>query len=223
MKRIKRITVILCVLTMTVLGPVQAGQQELPQVTEDGLHRVPDSKMAIVYADPDADLAPYKRVMLLDAYVAFKKNWARDYRHRTSTPTALSSKEIERIKTKLAAEFKEVFAKVLEEGGYPVVEEPAEDVLLLRPAIINLDPNAPDIQGAGRTKDYVSSAGEMSLYVELFDSVTGDLVAKALDRKMDPDRGYYTWANSATNKAAADRILRGWANILLDALNESRQ
>jgi hypothetical protein len=34
---------------------------------------------------------------------------------------------------------------------------------------------------------------------------------------------YYTWANSVTNKVAADRILRGWATLLRDALDEARQ
>jgi hypothetical protein len=63
----------------------------------------------------------------------------------------------------------------------------------------------------------------MTLYIELFDSVTGDLIAKALDRREDrPNSDMYTWANSSTNKAAAKRILQGWANILLDALNEAR-
>jgi hypothetical protein len=32
----------------------------------------------------------------------------------------------------------------------------------------------------------------------------------------------YTWANSSTNKAAADRILNGWADILVAALNEAK-
>ncbi len=65
----------------------------------------------------------------------------------------------------------------------------------------------------------------MTLYLELYDSVTGDLIAKALDRKADNahNQGFYTWANSVTNKAAADRILKGWANILLTGLNEAHE
>jgi len=118
-----------------------------------------------------------------------------------------------------------VWAKTQEEGGYEVVDEAAEDVLLVRPAIINLDVTAPDTPHAGRSTSYTSSAGEMTLYIELFDSVTGDLIAKALDRRVDnaSRSGFYTWTNSVTNKSAGDRILRGWASILLDALNEARQ
>ena len=64
----------------------------------------------------------------------------------------------------------------------------------------------------------------MTLYLELFDSEIGDLIAKALDRKIDnpSNSAMYTWASSAKNKGAADRILAGWANILLAALNEAK-
>ena len=197
-----------------------AKEDELPDVTEDGLHRIKDSKMAIVYAEPAADLSGYRNVQLLDAYVAFKKNWERDQR---SSMNRVTSKDMEEIKNRLAGEFQVVFTETLEKGGYPVVEEAGDDVLLLRPAIINLDVTAPDTMQAGRSKTYAESAGEMTLYVELYDSVTGDLIAKALDRKVDRNRGYYTWANSVANKAAADRILKGWADLLLAALNEAKE
>ena len=209
---------------LAISAPLPAEQRELPEVTEDGLHRVPDSKLAIVYAEPGADLSGYQKVQLLEAYVAFKKNWARDQRSRSAQPLTLTSKEIERIKTGLADEFQQEFTTVLEEGGYPVVDEAGPDVLLIRPAIINLDVTAPDTMAAGRSRAYTDSAGEMTLYIEVYDSVTGDLIAKALDRRMDGrNNGFYTWTNSATNKQAAVRILRGWANILLDALNEAKQ
>jgi len=133
-------------------------------------------------------------------------------------------KSIEKIKGNLAKEFQAVFKKTLEDGGYEVVDQAAEDVLLVRPAIINLDVNAPDTMNASRSRSFTSTAGEMTLYIEIYDSVTGDLIAKALDRRMDTSRnGFYTWTNSVTNSAAAKRILGGWASILLDALNEAKQ
>jgi len=39
--------------------------QDFPEISEDGLHLVKDSKMAVVYAEPGADLGVYKRIMLL--------------------------------------------------------------------------------------------------------------------------------------------------------------
>lgn len=205
-------------------SPLHAKKSELPQVTEEGLHLVPDSKLAIVYAEPDADLAPYKRVLLLDTYVAFKKNWLRDQRSRSAQPLNITTKDVERMKNTMAAEFHEVFVEVLESGGYPAAGEAGDDVLLIRPAIINLYPNAPDTLSAGNSMTYVASAGEMTLYIELYDSVSGALLAKALDRKADrSNTNFYTWSTSVSNKQASKRILKGWATILLDALNEAKQ
>ena len=224
MRFFKFLPVTLATMLLATAGTASAKQEELPQITEDGLHRVADSKMAIVYAEPGADLAQYERIQLMDAYVAFKKNWARDQRSRSADKLRISSRDIEKIKTDLAKEFQAVFRKTLEDGGYEIVDEAGEDVLLVRPAIINLDVNAPDTMRAGRSRSYTSSAGEMTLYIEIYDSITGDLIAKALDRKADTARqGFYTWTNSVTNKAAAKRILQGWADILLDALNEAKQ
>lgn len=221
---LKVLLIFLCAMSIPGVHSVAAKEQTLPEVTVDGLHLVPDSKLAIVYAEPGSSLEPYKRVQLLDPYVAFKKNWERDQRSRSASALSLTSKDIERIKTTLAAEFRDVFTTVLESGGYPVVNEAGDDVLLIRPAIINLDATAPDTPRAGRSTSYVASAGEMTLYIEAYDSVTGDLLAKALDRKADrSNNGFYTWSNSVTNKAAAERILKGWATILLDALNEAKR
>lgn len=224
MRLLKVLTLSFLSLTLMSAGTALAKKkQPLPQITEDGLHLVPDSKLAIVYAEPGADLVPYTRVKLLDAFVSFKKNWDRDH-SATGTRMRVSSKDMERITTTMSNEFREVFTKVLEDGGYPVVDEVGDDVLLVRPAIVDLNPNAPDLSTAGMSRTYTDTAGDMTLYIELYDSQTSDLMAKALDKRIDGrNSGFYTWANRATNKAAADRILKGWANILLDALNEAKQ
>jgi len=49
------------------------------------------------------------------------------------------TRDIERIKNTLSEEFRTVFTDSLESSGFPVVEQAAEHVLLIRPAIIDLD------------------------------------------------------------------------------------
>jgi hypothetical protein len=196
--------------------------QEFPEISDDGLHLVKDSKMAVVYAEPGADLGIYKRIMLLTPEVAFKKNWERDLKSRSVSK--LSRVNTKGIKKELAQEFETIFNETLTSGGYELVDEAADDVLLIRPSIVNLDVIAPEQHGTGRTSSYTRSAGEMTLYIELFDSETGDLIAKALDRRIDNEHnlGVYTWTSKSRNKAAATRILKGWANVLLNALNEAK-
>jgi len=212
------LSLVFCTYALSAL----AQSQKWPEVSDDGLRLVKGSKMSVVYAEPGADLGIYKRVMLKTPEVAFKKNWERQ--QRAGSADKLGGPSTRTIKRKLAEEFEAVFTETLTNGGYELVEEAASDVLVVRPMIINLDVNAPNRSGAGRNENYVRSAGEMTLYIELFDSETGDMIAKALDRKVDNPNNvhYYTWATPASNKQAADTILTGWANILLNALNEAK-
>lgn len=50
--------------------------------------------------------------------------------------------------------------------------------------------------------------------------MTGQLLAKAIDRRSDPGMGCIEWRNGVSNKAEADRILRRWAKALRERLDE---
>jgi hypothetical protein len=198
---------------------VANAENAAPDVTEDGLHKRSQSNNTLVYAKPDADLGSYHRVLLLDATVAFKKNWKRD--QNRSYSFRVDNKDMERIKTELAEAFREEFTAKLNEGGYEIVTEPADDVLIVRPAIVNLNVKAPDVVTTSRSYQLVESAGEMTLYVELYDSVTSDLLAKAIDRRADRDRGMFQWQTAGSNRQAAKKIINTWADSLVTALNEA--
>jgi hypothetical protein len=198
-----------------------SASQEPPRVTEEGLVLVKDSRFALVYVDPEADLSGYDSVMATETYVAFRKNWRRD-QNRSSGRLRVTQNDMDRIKERLSTEFDSVFSEVLTaDDGWTLVEEPAENVLLLRPAIINLDVTAPDTMSAGRTQTYAEQAGEMTLYLEIRDSVTGALIAKGLDRQADRRRGYMQWQTSVANAQAARTILKGWATSLREGLDHA--
>jgi hypothetical protein len=160
--------------------------------------------------------------MILDCHVAFKKNWQRDQnRDRKSVSNRASDSDMERIKEDMAQVFQEVFVEELDtQGGYQVVDEVGDDVLIIRPAIIDLDVTAPDTGSASRSRTFTSSAGAATLYVELYDSVTGEILARAIDRKAARDYGHMTWSNRVSNSAEAKRVLRQWAGLLRQRLDE---
>ena len=206
--------------SLVVAGNHAAAQEPVPEVTIEGLQLIKDSNLALVYAEPGIDLRQYSKINLDDAYIAFRKNWRRDQnRHH---PHKVNADDMARMKAELSSLFREVFSRTLLEGGYELVTERAEDVLLIKPAIINLDVFAPDTMDASRGNSYSETTGEMTLYLELYDSVTDDLIAKALDRKIDRQTGYFQWQNRITNRAAANRILQVWANVLKEGLDVAR-
>lgn len=118
-----------------------------------------------------------------------------------------------------------MFTQELEKGGYTVVDYEGvdnsnQDLLVLRPAIVNLDVTAPDTRSPGRTRTFTASAGSMTLVLEFFDSVTSSLLGRVMDAEAARDRGNMHFSNSVTNKAEADRIMRKWARLLVEKLDE---
>ena len=210
------------VLVLTLAPPqgLQAVPNATPEVSHDGLHRVEDSIAAIAYIKPDADFSVYDRFTILDCYVAFKKDWQRDH-NRASPGNRVSDSDMQRIKEEMADLFREVFVEELSENdGYEVVDGAAGDVLLIRPAIIDLVASAPDTMSAGRSKTFVNSAGAATLFIELYDSVTGEILARAIDRKADRGSGMMQWSTSARNRMEARKIIRGWADTLRERMDE---
>ena len=212
---------LLAFVCIAIMSNHVTAETQAPPVTVDGLQLIKDTNLTLVYAQPDADLSRYNRIYLADAYVAFKKNWKRQQNRNNSQK--VTADDMQKIKADLSSLFHDVFSSALEDDGYELVTERAEGVLLVKPAIINLDIIAPDTRSTGIVHTYAESAGEMTLYLELYDSVTDDLIAKALDRKIDRETGYFEWQNRVNNRAAARRILRVWARVLIDGLDETRK
>lgn len=219
----KLITSLATILALSIAGAALA-KDELPDQTEDGLVRIKSKNVDAVYWREGATLDAYSKVLIIDAEVAFKKNWMRDYnRDVVGTSNRVRSEDMERIKAALSKEFTEVFTKEMTDGGYEVVSAPGDEVLVLRPAIINLDVTAPDLQTAGMNRSYVSSAGDMTLYLELYDSATGSKIGTVLDAEAARDLGYMQYSNRVTNKAEADRMFRKWSHLLIKALDEAHK
>ncbi len=202
--------------------PAVAKKQELPKTTKDGLELQHQDKHGALYARPGASLADYKRVAMTDVYVAFRKNWQRDYnRDEMGLENRVTDKDVDTIKKRMAEEFKTVFTEQLQKAGYEVTDEAAGDVLLLRPGIINLVVTAPDLQHTGMRQEIVASAGQMTLYMELYDSVSSEKLAEVIDAEADRNSGIGHMADRVTNKQAADRILRDWADALIKHMGKA--
>jgi len=195
-----------------------ADKNELPQTTVDGLTLTKETKQRVVYLADDVDFGSYTKVIIVDCSVAFAKNWQRDYnRQERELSRQVRDADVTRIKNDLSAEFSKIFTQTMTERGVEVVSEPASDVIILRPAIFNLVVSAPNIRSTGMSRSYVASAGAMTLYLELYDSVSNSILAKVVDaQSARRNSAMGSHASSVSNIAAADRILKSWANELAD-------
>jgi hypothetical protein len=155
----------------------------------------------------------------MDAQVAFKRNWQRDTNQ--SKPFHVTASDMTRIKADVAALFREIFTRELESAGFVLVTEQAPDTMIIRPAIVDLNISSPDTPRGGTTRNISESAGDMTLYLELRDSISGDLLAKALDFQFDRSNITPFMMDRTRNGIAADRILTNWAQVLVKGLQET--
>ena len=74
-----------------------------------------------------------------------------------------------------------------------------------------------------RPRTFTAEAGRMTLAVELRDSVTGDIIARAVDRYQPRQTGMFTMSSRNTNTAEARRAFEAWASLLRKAMDEARE
>jgi hypothetical protein len=192
-----------------------------PQTSKDGLVLKTHTPTRLVYVKPGATFNQFKKVMILDCYVAMAKDWQQNYNANEGDPDRqVTDADVQRIESALSAEFKKVFTTELQKGGYQVTTTAAPDVLILRPAIINVRVTAPDLMAPGMDMNVISSAGSGTFYLELW-APPHTLLARAMDAEAD-QQPFAQQANSVTNMAAADIILQQWADDLVRHLDAVR-
>lgn len=198
---------------------IAESKKELPEYSTEGLKRVHGTTdIAIVYAKPDASLEQYQRVYLVEPYVGFRKNWLRD---QNRGRMKVSARDMERIEAEVRQLFMEIFTAELLKGGYALAKERARDVLLVKPAIIGLDVNAPDPMAGGMSDTFSTTAGSMTLFMELYDSETDDLLVKAIDPTSDWETTYMHRKTKVSNRSAATRMMTPWAQALRRGLDDA--
>jgi hypothetical protein len=190
------------------------------QPTEwDGLVRRPVSRMDAVFVRPDVDIPAFTSVMLDPVEVSFATNWNPN-QGRRNPAARLNASDVAAIQTGLADLTRETFRTQLAAGGYTLVDVPGPDTLRVTAAIVNLYVTAPDTMSAGRSRTYTANSGQMTLVAELRDSVTGELVARAVDTQRGRTTGAMQFTNNVTNTADARRAIGIWASALRQGLDE---
>lgn len=206
---------------LIVLALPAAAKTQLAQTTAEGLHLVPDTRAAAVYLRPGADFSEFTEFEVMDCYVAFKKDWQRE--QNQTNPLRVTKKDMDRIKAALSDEFKNVFTAELAASGLTPASEQSTNVLVLRPAIVDLEISAPANVGTARSEVFAMDAGQMTLYLELYDGATSELLARVIDPERARSRGVMTWQTKSNNIREADRLLKEWSGALGAYLKQARE
>jgi len=206
-----------------VAGAVHSATKEQLEaaLSHDGLQKVKVKDVDAAYTRPGASLKGYTKVMLDPVEVQFSKSWDPN---KTGSMFKVSASEREEIRKGVGEIVREEFTKQLQaKDGYQVVKAAGPDVLRAKASIVNLYVNAPDTGGAaGRSRTYTASAGEMTLYLELYDSESGQILARIVDRRESRSVAPMMIANRVTNTGEAHDIAATWARILRKHMDSAK-
>ena len=201
----------------------EEGLQE-NSVTTDGLTVIKSTRFTETEIKKDVDWSEYIKYQISPVDVSFRKNWKRDYnRNIRGVSGQVSDKDMTEIRESMAKiVYEELDSALKEKGGLTKTEEVDSSTLLFKPRIINLDVYAPDIPTSYMSNSYIRQAGRATLFLEIYDAVSGEILGRWVDTREDPDRGYLEWANRVTNAERARLIVKGWAKRLVEGLDKLR-
>ena len=177
-----------------VLCTAVTSAREPPEVTEDGLIRVPSNSRAGVYRAPDVPFARYERVIIgASIPIVFRKGWQRTHRE-------VRDQDLEDIRADFARAFRtELDEELVERGGFAVAADPAPNVIRIDATVTELDVTAPTAGNTPAGRTYTRNAGSMKITIELRDAASGVLIGRIIDYEHARDYREPQLVNQVTN------------------------
>lgn len=191
------------------------------EVTWDGLHRVDKTSMDAVWMKPDVDLSRYTGLVLAAAGMTLKpvehgQRWWPGVDDQTEFPISAENRQ------RLQEEMRKAFAEELSKTQrYEIVEQPGPGVLLLAGELLDVVSRVPPVdECVGQCDVYLTDIGEATLVLELRDSVTNEVLVRAVDRRVAESTGWAINANSVTVWPEVRRLAQSWARLVRERLEE---
>ena len=220
-KKMKKLSII--ALVALVAGCAQAPSiQQGPdaEVTFDGLVRIDNGRFRNSWADPDVDFSQYDQIMVGDAVFEFravkKSNSSSMTRRANESEFWISDDN----KEKLIRVVTEVFRDELDKSeNFTKSETAGPNVLILVGGLHDIVSRVPP-SFVGRGDIYLSSVGEATLVLEARDSLSGETIYRAIDRRSaEQVGGQMGVSNTVTNTSEVRRMARRWATRLREGLD----
>ena len=191
-------------------------------MTFDGLFPVKNTRAHAAWARADLDLTPFSKIMLEGVGVEYRPGGesGQTWRQRSSGgPFEVTEAQKERFESLMREAFIEELGR---SEHFTIVTEPGPDVLLIRGALLDVVSFVPP-ETAGRSEVFLSRVGEATLVLEIRDSITEAIMARAVDRRaaeQPAGSSVVTPSNRVTNATEVRRLARTWARMLRERLDE---
>lgn len=191
------------------------------QATFDGLYEVKGSRADQAWARRDFDISPYSKIMLQSAGIEYRPGGKRGRSVSSSSggPYEVTEDQKARLREVVREKFLEELSK---SKHFTLVDEPGPDVLLIRGAVLDVVSFVPP-EPSGRSDIYIREVGEATLVLELRDSITEAILARAVDRRAAERAGDFQKSSRVTNTAEVRRLAGTWARLLRERLDAYKE
>ena len=217
MKKLAALAALIFAAGCTTAPSVQTGPNA--ETTFDGLVRIDNARFAGAWIDPDIDLRQYTKIIPGGAEFEFRSV------QKMSASMARRANEREfwisdSNKQRLVDTVTEVFEEELQKSKYfTVTDEPGPDALIIIGGLHDIVSQVPP-EDVGRSEVWLRSVGEATLVIELRDSLSNEVVYRAVERRAAENVGnQMIRANTATTWAEVRRWARRWAVRLREGLD----
>jgi hypothetical protein len=183
-----------------------------PPTSWDGLTQVQAKNVDLLYLRPGTDFSQYKDIVLAPTEVSFKKNWHKEINRGRRGIPQYSEADVRRVIDEAQGTLQNIFAKRFEETGFHIVSAPAENALRVLVGVANVNVTSPEMRSFGPNRVYSEQAGFATLVIEVRDSLSGELLGRAVDHGAAGD-DFMTLRTSASNRADFEHLFDEWARI----------
>ena len=217
MKKLMAIAAATLLVACSAEPTIQTGPDA--ETTFDGLVRIDNARFRGAWIDPDVDLTQYNKFMPGGAEFQFRSV------QKVSSSQARRSNENEfwmsdSTKQRLVEVVSDVFEEELQRSEhFEITDEPGPETLVIVGAMHDIVSRVPPDM-IGRGDIFLSSVGEGTLIIEISDSLSGEVIFRAVERRAAQNvGGQMTRSNSATNWGEVRRWARRWASTLREGLD----
>jgi hypothetical protein len=215
-------TLILVVAILLMVGCTSAPSiQQGPdaETTFDGLVRIDHARFANAWIDPDVDLTQYNKIMVGKAVFEFravKKTSPTIIRQSNESEFWMSDESKESLIEIVSEAFRDELQK---SKNFTFADAPGPDVLVIVGGLHDIVSRVPPDM-IGRGDIYLSSVGEATLVLEARDSLSGETIYRAVDRRAaERLGGQMMVSNTVTSKSEVRRLAQRWAIRLREGLD----
>ena len=189
-------------------------------VSFDGLHEIDNSRADIAWAVPDIDLSGYTSILPVSLGIEYT-----EVANKANTAITRAQRGPYFIDDNARAEFEalvgEIFMEELHKSDrFRIVDERGPNTLIVAGGLLDVTSQVPPTKVGSSSRIYLSSIGDATLVLEIRDSETNRILARAIDRRAaEPIGSSFQTSNSVSDTAEIRRLIRYWATGLREALD----